>query len=116
MPFLKELADNCLTDANVLDHVLMHELISDTLEFNRLIYSSGTFLTQSEIEALAVATQGVGKYMQLLRNEAKKAKQLLWHISPKTHYMQHFPEEARLISPRIVQWYIEESFLSLIHI
>ena len=37
--------------------------------------------------------------------------QLLWHIVPKTHYMMHFPREARLISPRVVQNYIEESFI-----
>ena len=37
--------------------------------------------------------------------------QLLWHIVPKTHYMMHFPREARLISPRIVQNYIEESYI-----
>ena len=49
--------------------------------------------------------------MQLLRNRAKEAKQLLWHIVPKTHYMQHFPAEARLIKPRLVQWYIEESYI-----
>ena len=52
--------------------------------------------------------------MQLLRSRAKAAKQLLWHIVPKTHYMQHFPQEARLISPRIVQCYIEESYIGKI--
>ena len=49
--------------------------------------------------------------MQLLRNRAKEAEQLLWHIVHKTHYMQHFPAEARLIKPRLVQWYIEESYI-----
>ena len=37
--------------------------------------------------------------------------QLLWHIVPKTHYTQHFPEEATLIAPRMVQCYIEESYI-----
>ena len=114
VPFLRDLADHFVTDGNELDHVLIHQLISHTLEFNRLIYSSGTFLTEPELETLAIATQGVGKYMQLLRSMAKEAKQMLWHISPKTHYMQHFPEEARLTSPRVVQCYIEESFIGKI--
>ena len=114
VPFLKVLADKFLTDVNELDHVLMHELIKHTIKFNDVIYSSGTFLTQSEIEKLTVATQGVGKYMQLLRSRAKADKQMLWYISPKTHYMQHFPDEARLINPRVVQCYIEESFIGKI--
>ena len=49
--------------------------------------------------------------MQLLRNRAKEAEQLLWHIVHKTDYMQHFPAEARLINPRLVQCYIEESYI-----
>ena len=52
--------------------------------------------------------------MQLLRKRAKADKQLLWQIKPKTHYMQHFPQEARLISPRLVQCYIEESYIGKI--
>ena len=52
--------------------------------------------------------------MQLLRARAKEAGQLLWHITPKTHYMQHFPAEAKLISPKAVQCYIEESYIGKI--
>ncbi len=33
------------------------------------------------------------------------------HIVPKSHYMQHFPDEAKLINPRCVQCYIEESYI-----
>ena len=114
VPFLKVLADTFLTDAANLDHLLMHELIKHTIEFNRLTYSSGTFFTEPELAAIAKAAEGVGKYIQLLRSRAKAAKQLIWHIIPKTHYMQHFPEEAKLISHRIVQCYIEESFIGKI--
>ena len=103
-----------MTDAANLDHVLMHQLINHTIDFNRLNYSSGTFFTEPELEAYKVATEGVGKYIQLLRSRAKDQKWLLWHITPKTHYMQHFPTEAKLISPRVVQCYIEESFIGKI--
>ena len=111
MPFLKVLADKHLTDANDMDHVLMHMLIGHCLEFNRIIGAAGTFLTEAEVAGLREATEGVGKYIQLLRSRAKEAKQLLWHIVPKSHYMQHFPDEARLINPRLVQCYIEESYI-----
>ena len=97
-----------------MDHVIMHQLIIHTLEFLRLSYVSGRFFTTEEIAAFDQATKGVGKYMQLLRKRAKAAEQLLWHITPKTHFMQHFPQEARLISPRIVQCYIEESYIGKI--
>ena len=39
---------------------------------------------------------------------------MIWGIKPKAHYMQHFPDEAKLISPRVVQCYIEESFIGKI--
>ena len=111
MPFLKELADRYLTDKGNLDHVLTHQLLQRTLEFHRLVSSSGTFFTAGELAAFTTATEGVGKLMQLMRAMAKLAKQLLWHLTPKTHFMQHFPGEARLISPRMVQCYIEESYI-----
>ena len=84
------------------------------MEFHRLSYSSGTFFTPEDLAAYDEAAKGMGKYMQLLRKRAKAAEQLLWHITPKTHFMQHFPQEARLISPRIVQCYIEESYIGKI--
>ena len=111
MPFLKDLANRHLTDPNEMDHVIIHQLLEHTAEFNRLIYSSGAFFTPEELAAFDQATKGIGKYMQLLRKRAKGAKQLLWKIVPKTHYMQHFPDEARLINPRVVQCYIEESYI-----
>ena len=111
MPVLRELANRHLTDVTSMDHVAMHQLITHTLEFLRLSYVAGRFFTAEEVAAFDQATRGVGKYMQLLRSRAKAAKQLLWHITPKTHFMQHFPQEARLISPRMVQCYIEESYI-----
>ena len=111
MPFLKDIADRVLLDTNNIDHVLMHKLIDHTLDFNRVIYSSGVFCTEEEVKELKTATVGIGKYMRTLRAQAKKEKQLIWAIKPKLHYMQHFPDEARLISPRMVQCYIEESFI-----
>ena len=111
MPFLKDLANRHLTDPNEMDHVIIHQLLEHTAEFNRLMYSSAAFLTPEELAAFDQATKGIGKYMQLLRKRAKGAKQLLWKIVPKTHYMQHFPDEARLINPRVVQCYIEESYI-----
>ena len=103
-----------MTDTDEVDHVIMHQLIKHTLEFHRLSYSSGTFFAPEDLAAFDEATKGIGKYMQLLRNRAKADKQLLWQIKPKTHYMQHFPQEARLISPRLVQCYIEESYIGKI--
>ena len=98
-------------DARKLEHFFIHQLIDHKLAFVKLAYSSNTFFTKPELAAFRTATEGVGKYMQLLRSRAKGAKQLLWHIVPKTHYMQHFPDEAALIAPRLVRCYIEESYI-----
>ena len=51
---------------------MVHELIKHTIAFNRL----------PELATFRTATEGVGKYMQLLRSRAKAEKQLLWHIVP----------------------------------
>ena len=109
MPFLQKLADMHLIDDKDMDHLLIHSLVYYAIGFNRTLNESGTFLTGTQLQQLTTHTQGVGKYLQLLRSRAKTQKQLLWHITPKTHYMQHFPDEARLINPKAVQCYIEES-------
>ena len=111
MPFLQLLADRHLASGQNEDHLLIRRVITHTLNFIRLLNSSPFFLSEEQLKALKISTEGVGKYMQLLRSRAKEQKQLLWHITPKTHYMQHFPEEASLINPRAVQCYIEESYI-----
>ena len=114
MSFLKDLANRHLTSAINADHVIIHQLLHHTMEFHRLSYSSGTFFTPEDLAAYDEATKGIGKYMQLLRKRAKAAAHLPWHIVPKTNFMQHFPQEARLIAPRTVQCYIEESYIGKI--
>ena len=81
------------------------------MTYINVLNNSGTFLDEDGLKQLNEATQGVGMYLQLLRSRAKKAKQMLWWIQPKAHYMQHIPEEAKLINPRVVTCYIEESFI-----
>ena len=103
MPFLATLAEKHLTDNENTDHLLIHRLVHHAIGFNHTLNMAGTFLTEIEQKEFATHTQGVGKYLQLLRHRAKTQNQLLWHITPKSHYMQHFPAEARLINPKAVQ-------------
>ena len=49
--------------------------------------------------------------MQYLGSNSRDRFELLWHITPKIHAMMHLPTEARLIGPRIVQCYSEESIV-----
>ena len=49
--------------------------------------------------------------MQYLGSNSRDRFELLWHITPKIHAMMHLPTEARLIGPRIVQCYSEESMV-----
>ena len=111
VPFILELANKHLTDDRKEDHIYIHILVRHANDFNRLMYSSGMFLTPDELAAFTRATEGIGKCLQALRARAKAAKQLFWHIVPKTHYMQLFPDEAKLSSHRIVLCYIEESYI-----
>ena len=111
MPFLKTLAKHQLKDTRNTDHVCMHILIDHCITYINVLNNSGTFLNEAQLKQLNEATQGVGMYLQLLRSRAKEAKQMLWWIQPKAHYMQHIPEEAKLINPKVVTCYIEESFI-----
>ena len=111
---LKDIANAILTDITHEYQVAIYILIDHVLEFDRVMYTSGRFLTQEELISFTEATQGVCKMMQLLRSIAKRDKQLLWHIVRNTHCMQHFPAEAASISSRYVQCYIEESFIGKI--
>ena len=97
-----------------MDHLLIHRLIQHAIGFNHTLNMADTFLTLEQHAEFSTHTEGVGNYLQLLRSRAKNDKQLLWHITPKTHYMQHFPAEAKLINPKAVQCYIEESTIGKI--
>ena len=80
MPFLKVVADECLTNDDNRHHCLMHVLIKAVLDFNRLTYSTGVFYTTAELEALTETAQRIGSFMQLLRSEFKEEKTaLLFH-------------------------------------
>eukprot|EP00959_Pyramimonas_sp_CCMP1952_P017985 381448-Pyramimonas_sp.AAC.1 len=46
-----------------------------------------------------------------LRQAAKLAGKLRWKITPKVHRLQHVPDYARLLNPRWVQNYGEESLV-----
>ena len=114
MPFLATLAEKHLTDNENTDHLLIHKLVHHAIGFNHTLNMAGAFRTEADHAQFTTHTQGVGKYLQLLRHRAKNQKQLLWHITPKSHYMQHFPEDARLINPKSVQCYIEASTIGKI--
>ena len=73
MPFLTVLANEHLQNIRGdMDHALMHMLIEHVLELNRLNYTTGVFFTQEQLEAYEVATQNVGKFMQL-RQKPKRS-------------------------------------------
>ena len=50
-----------------------------------------------------------GRHFCWLSGEATEDGLLVWHLRPKLHFMQHLAEQSRLINPRYVQCYLEES-------
>ena len=51
----------------------------------------------------------------MLRNQCRIDEVNLWQVTPKVHYaVAHIPEQARLINPRFVQNYGEESLVGRI--
>ena len=78
-------------------------------EFDRLLYSSGMFLTTEEKTKLSSIVLSFGVNFQYVHLHSDG--DLVFAVSPKVHYMQHFPMQARLINPRFVQNYMEEGLM-----
>ena len=72
------------------------------------------FLTLPEWTELDACVRRLGRHMQLLRSIAETQNMPHWHMPPKTHYGQHWPEQCMLINSRYVQTYGFESFIGVL--
>ena len=93
MPFLKDLAREHLQDIGNLDHCLMRRLIHHTSEFIGVLNRSGVVLTQLQLDDLKMATEGIGKFMQLLGEGTKAA--IVAH-RPENTLHATFPSRSKI--------------------
>ena len=110
LPFLSGLAQTHCTGRDGFDSSC-NKVFTSLMTIQRIMYSSGTFLTDEAKEEFKDAHLRLGRHWQLLRQLCERAGVNSFQITPKLHYTQHFADQANLINPRVVQNYIQESLI-----
>ena len=110
LPFLQSLA-NTYFQGHEPFNTSVRKVFDSLMEIQRIMYTSGTFLSDEAKQSFQEAHERLGRHWQNLRHLSNLAKMNFWQVRPKLHYTQHFPAQARLINPRAVQNYAEESLI-----
>ena len=114
VPFLKALAIE-YHSAHGAYHSSVRKVFIALDDIERIFYSSEMFLTDQCKAELVSLFNKLGRHWQFLRHECKELGINAWKVSPKLHYaVAHIPEQARLINPRFVHNYGEESLVGRI--
>ena len=79
-----------------------------------LFYSCGTFMGTAEVEELEACIRTIGRHWMVLREQSRRRRRNAWQVRPKLHYFMHLGSQARLINPRAVQVYQQESLVGRI--
>ena len=112
--FLVTLTDEFYSDS-VDEHVqLMCRVCRAMHRFYQIIYSAGVVLGPGEQAELRRVLFRFGATFQRLRALAAERDVMAWQITPKVHAMQHFGDFGRVLNPRWVQNYTEESHVGTV--
>ena len=113
MPFVEKLAIDYLgRDDPVNRHICTPS--SSMNEVYHGLYSCDMFFNDNELLQFQRAVSKLNKYWMVCRAEADAADELYFQVRPKTHYQTHLREQAKLINPRFVAVYCEESLVGKI--
>ena len=72
------------------------------------------FMSAQQLADFTEATLDLGTFLQAARHLAQRKKKKNFQVTFKTHLCQHLPEQARLINPRYVTVYSEESLVYVV--
>ena len=111
VPFLKHLAEQYLFPIGGYSRSV-RKVFNSLDAAERLFYGAGTFLSKEQHEELVVLMNCLGRNWQYLRHLGHEANRPDWQITPKVHMtVCAVPQQAKLINPRAVQNYSEESLM-----
>ena len=111
VPFLKHLADTHFP-AHGSFASSIRKVFTHLDEIERIFYGGGMFLTANEKQELEARFNSLGRHWQNLNILSFREGKNEWQITPKVHMAVHaIAEQARLINPRAVQNYGEESMV-----
>ena len=89
----------------------MCELLHRLHDLVQLVWGAGQFLSDAEVRTLAKLTVRFGVLFEWLACDAVSDGALLFHVTPKTHQMQHIPFQSSIINSARVQNYVEEGLV-----
>ena len=101
-------------DSGSLEDRCTIKLVSSLNRFYHVLYSADMFMTPAEQADFEAACLSIGKQLQCLRELSRQRGDMFFHVTPKCHFMQHLPFQARCINPRFVQCYCAESLIGRI--
>ena len=107
-PFLVLLAEK-FYDPNTEEGRNVQRIARCLQRMYQILYSSGLFLTDAELNEFRRVLSRFGASFQTLRALAEADNRMLWHIIPKVHISQHLSTQAAVMNPRFCQNYTEES-------
>ena len=110
VPWLLHLANTVLSPHGAFPSAV-RRVFQALDDIERLMYSAERFFTAEESDAYAEAFMKLGENWQFLRAESRRANIDAWQITPKVHICMHLPMQGRLMNPRFVQVYGEESLV-----
>eukprot|EP00959_Pyramimonas_sp_CCMP1952_P177472 3709781-Pyramimonas_sp.AAC.1 len=80
-------------------------------EFYSIIYAAPVFVSDHDVGRLRSVCVDFGEAFMWCREFSRRAGQLCWEITPKTHKMMHVPLMAQIVNPRTVHCYAGESLI-----
>lgn len=113
IPWLRHIANEKLSPHGAYA-VAARRIFDCLFEIEHIMYSASYFFTADEHARFEEAFFRLGENWMYLRNASRLARVDAWQVSPKVHLAMHLPYQARLINPRFVQCYSEESLVGKI--
>ena len=79
-----------------------------------LMYANEFFMPPADELEYEQCILKIGKHWHGLRRHFKERNLLMFQVTPKLHYVQHFPSQDALINPRMTTNYAEESLMGVL--
>lgn len=113
IPFLNHIAQSFFP-AHGAYSSSVRKVFSALDAIEKLLYSSGFFLSDENKTDLNELVSKLGRHWQHLRALARADSDNSWQITTKVHYCMHVPEMSDLINPIFTQNYGEESLIGVV--
>ena len=109
VPFFADFANRFFSKERSVHEGLMIDLMRELNDFDSVLEGQGTFVAPAAVRRLRQICERFGSIFMQLREQARTEERLAWQVTLKVHKMQHLPIVAKLINPREISCYADES-------